>query len=33
MPNDQNQDLRKETNCSVNLGKNYQKYTTYTSNT
>ena len=27
------QDLRKDTNCSVNIGNNYQKYTIYRSNT
>ena len=27
-----NQDLRKDTNCSVNIRNNYQKYTTYRSN-
>jgi hypothetical protein len=27
------QDLCKDTNCGVNIGNNYQKYTTYRSNT
>ena len=27
------QDLRKDTNCSVNIGQDYQKYTTYRNNT